>query len=45
MWELLLDSRHLPDPVIQILLALALGTPLDTWTWIGSSGSFSFAQK
>ena len=43
--ELLLHRRHLPLLVIQILVALTEGVPLFTWTWIGSKGSPSFAQK
>ena len=31
--------------VIQIFVAFAEGEPCDTWTWTGSSGSFSLDQK
>ena len=43
--ELLLHKRHFPLLVIYIFVALAEGVPLFTWTWIGSNGLPSFAQK
>ena len=45
MCELLLHRRHFPDFVIHTFVALATGAPSAMWTWTGSSGSFSFAQK
>lgn len=45
IFELLLQSKHLPVLVIHIFVVLSAGTPYTTCTCIGSNGSPSFDQK
>lgn len=43
--ELLLQSGHFPAFLSQTSVALAAEAPSAIWTWTGSNGSFSLAQK
>lgn len=40
--ESLLQSKALPELLIQIFVALAVARPIAMCTWIGSKGLFSF---